>query len=103
MSNTTVAATILRQLGGMQFVAITGAKDLLCTDNSLSMRVAGKGEYGRVNKVVIRLDPSDTYTVQAYDVVRFHPKLRYETDDIYCDVLAEVFERVTGLKTSLRA
>lgn len=95
----TVATTILQQLGGSRFVAMTGAKDFVGGDDRLTFTVQGKG----CNRVRVTVDPSDTYTVQA---MRYSPKnltLRVvsEESDVYCDQLQDSFTRLTHLHTSL--
>lgn len=108
MTDTQVSKTILEQLGGNRFRAMTGASDFTAIDDmSLRFRLPGGG--GRVkngiNFVTIRLDSSDTYTM-IFDRVRRKgglPDVKQidKREDIYNDNLCEVFERVTGLATSL--
>jgi hypothetical protein len=100
-----VANTILAQLGGNKFLAMTGAKSLLGSEDRLSFRlpyrVANKGIAG----VVVRLMPDDTYTVDFLGLTRKAWVLRVgviETrEGVYCDNLQEVFTEVTGLDTHL--
>ena len=66
MANLQVANTILAQLGGGHFLVMTGAKNLVGSDNSLSMRLNSVNYDGkRVNVVTSRSMPSDTYTVRG--------------------------------------
>lgn len=106
----TVANTILQQLGGRRFSVMTGAKDFLGSENSLQFRL-GRNQT-QTNRVRVVLEPSDTYTVYFEKVslprvnakgefVDGKVKLIAKRDDIYCDVLADVFTSVTGLYTSL--
>jgi len=97
-----IAKTILEQLGGNKFVVMTGAKNLTGLPNGLSFKLPG-AEFAKqgVNYVKITLDPSDTYTMEfgrtrgsEYKVINTH-------NDIYFDVLQEVFTRETGLETHL--
>lgn len=106
MADLTVANTILAQLGGRRFLAMTGARNLVGGNNTLSMQLPGNARYDgkRVNGVMITLTPADTYTVDAV-FVRTSPQysrnIVASRDDVYCDNLREVFTRLTGLATSL--
>jgi len=59
----TIAQTILAQLGGKRFLAMTGAKNLLAGEDYLAMSLPGSLTKGRVNKIRIRLAADDTYTL----------------------------------------
>jgi len=62
-----VAETIRQQLGNMALMML-GAKDLCSVDQQLGglqFRIRGSKS---ANKIVIILDPSDTYTVQFWTV-----------------------------------
>jgi len=97
-ANMAVATTILEQLGGKRFVAMTGAKNFLAVDSGLRFRVpTSRG----INCVSITLEPSDTYRLTAYRVRGTTVTKVATRDGVYCDVLAEVFTRVTGLYTRL--
>ncbi|HZN48402.1 MAG TPA: hypothetical protein VFB71_12315 [Ramlibacter sp.] len=94
-----VATEILRQLGGRQFLAMTGARDLLANDNSLQLRI-GRNSMG-VTHVLIELDPSDTYTVTTTHHRGADEEPVAQRDGIYNDQLRATFEAMTGLRTSL--
>lgn len=98
MTNT-IANTILNQLGGGRFAAMTGAKNLLDLGNGVQFRVGRNAK--RVTHVRITLDPSDTYSVQFHNVRGHNVKLLGQFSDIYADMLVELFETETGLYTSL--
>lgn len=90
------ANTVLRQLGGSKFVAMTAARDLCYDDTSVMFRI-GRNPKGVV-KLTINLDPSDTYTVKAWN------KTWDEIDsasDVYCDQLSDIVAEMTGLRLSL--
>lgn len=95
-----IATTILKQLGGNRFKTMTGAKNFIAdTDGSLIF-----GLTGRFQKVKITLTPADVYRMVFYQIRKVGGVLRVHEDihdDVYCDALAEVFERVTGLRTRL--
>lgn len=98
-----IAATILSQLGGNQFIGMTGARNLTCLeDGSLVFKISGTMTRDRVNRVQITLDPSDTYTMQFHRVrMGKNPscKLIHERTNLYDDTLRPVFEEITGLVT----
>jgi hypothetical protein len=104
MTNTTqtVAATILQQLGGSRFVAMTGARNLVESGRALTLTINGRTADGRaVNRVGITLSLRDTYVVQTYFVRGLAVRPIDERCDFYCDQLRGVFETLTGLRTSL--
>lgn len=103
MTDMTVANTILQQLGGGRFLTMTGAKNLIGDRNRLIFMVPkGRSKDGKaVNKVVITLDPSDTYTVQTFYIRSGNATPVGSESDIYADQLQASFTRLTGLYTHL--
>jgi hypothetical protein len=96
----TVANTIFEQLGGVQFSAMTGVKKRNCvgSNDSLSCPLPHRHFF------YVQLLPSDTYRVEYGKMTPNHErKVLVETTDVYCDELRGLFERVTGLRTSLSA
>ncbi len=103
MTDLTIANTILAQLGGGRFLAMTGARSLLGGSNSLTMHLPASLVTGRANRLRVTLDSDDTYTVA---LLKYVPrKLECVTLDtrsgIYCEGLRETFERMTGLRCTL--
>jgi len=102
--NMQVSQTILEQLGGRRFIAMTGAKRFVGGNNTLSFKLPSTPHYVAkgINGVRITLNPSDTYTVSFFKS-RGHnqPTLVEEHSEIYNDMLQDVFTMVTGLQTSL--
>lgn len=98
-----IANTILQQIGGNKFRAMTGAKDFIGGENYLMFGLPARFAKDGINKVRITLDPTDTYTVE-YMKVNFK---KYTCDTIrkveglYCDQLAASFTQTTGLDTHL--
>ncbi len=110
--------TILQQLGGNRFVAMTGCRDFIA-DNSgknpvLRMRLT-KNLSG-CNKLEIEYNRGlDLYNMKFYritinsvfpltranrnEMVKISREKEY--NGIYADQLAEIFERHTGLRTKL--
>jgi hypothetical protein len=97
----TVAATILHQLGGRFFLRMTGAKQMVGSERSLTMTISGRHNGAPVNRVTVRLDPSDTYTVEAAYQRALSRRVLAAEEGIYCDQLQETFTRLTGLYTRL--
>lgn len=55
---------IIAALGGNRFLAMTGAKNLIDHGQGLSMTIPASMTKGRINRVRITLEPSDTYSVE---------------------------------------
>lgn len=90
------AETILAQLGGKHFIAMTGANSFAGGADSLSFRYPRGG-------VRIVLTPDDLYAMTVYKRVPFPECIRKiaEHDGLYADQLASAFESATGLRVSL--
>ena len=95
----TVATTILQQLGGNRFKAMTGAKNLAGGVNYLSFRLP-KAKDG-INYIKIALDASDTYTLEFGRVHGAAYNVKHTTSGIYNDMLQDCFTQHTGLYTNL--
>lgn len=98
----TPSEIILQQLGGNRFVVMTGAKNFVGGSNpvTLSFQI-GRGAKDSINAVYIRLDPSDTYTVEFLRLRAGKRVVVSSHSDIYCDALRDLFTRQTGFYTSL--
>jgi hypothetical protein len=98
-----VADTILAQLGGQRFIAMTGARWFTSTERALTFRLSLTSTKNRCNSVVIRLDASDTYTVlfnrRCNGGVDVHGV--ESATGVFADRLRDVFTQATGLETSL--
>ncbi len=95
-----IAKTILEQIGGRQFLTMTGANRLAYDHNSLSFRLPMKGKNG-ANLVRVTLTPADTYTVKFTFVRSLTLRTVGEFTDVYAEDLRGLFESKTGLATSL--
>ena len=96
--DTTVAQTILSQLGGNRFMVMTGSKVDNVTENSIRFKL-GRG--AKVTKFEVILTPADTYTVNLIKGTGVHCRLAKDPiHDVYCDNLVDVFERETGFYTT---
>lgn len=99
-----IANTILDQLGGGRFAVMTGARNFAAIENGLRFMIPGNMTRDRINLVEIVLDASDTYTV-TFSRARGgrNPSVKevYSQSFIYADMLRDLFEDRTGLRTSL--
>lgn len=95
-----IAQTILAQLGGNKFVAMTGAKSFVGIENGL-MFMLPRGAKNKANKVRITLTPADLYKVEFMKIRGVELKTISAHEEIYCDMLQELFTKETGLETRL--
>lgn len=93
----TIAQTVLDQLGGNKFRAMTGARDLVTAGNGLQFRLPRFAGL-RVRYVRIDLTADDLYTVKTFDT---NVKEIACAEGVYADRLRATFTALTGLDTSL--
>ena len=98
-----VAATILTQLGGRKFIAMTGAKNFLAlNDGEGGMRFNIPRFPGvKINLIEIVLNGCDLYDVTFSRIFANKHTVISEHKDVYNDDLRPLFESETGLRTSL--
>ena len=96
----TIAKTILQQLGGNRFIAMTGSKNFVDHGNALSFKFP-KPRDRKVNYLKIVLCEDDTYTI-TFGYIR---GLNFTADtpisNVYADMLQPIFTAATGLDTHL--
>lgn len=95
-----VATTILEQLGGGRFIAMTGCKHLVSDGDALQFSFQG---CQKANRCRIELTPMDVYRMKFYKINRRTmecPEVK-SYHDVYCDMLQELFTDFTGLYTHL--
>ena len=95
MTDMTVARTILDQLGGARFVAMTGAKDFVGSADGVTFKVGTNPK--RVSQVRVTLMPADVYAMTFFRIGKA-PQIE---SDVYCNMLEAVFSERTGLYTKL--
>jgi hypothetical protein len=101
MADLLVANTILAQLGGGgRLRAMLGAETFVGSENSLSFRFKARAKNGS-NGLYVRLDPSDTYTVEFVSVRASKRTVKASFEDVYAEDLRRLFESETGLYLSL--
>lgn len=95
------AKTIIEQLGGMKFVSMTGAKNLVAGDNSLTFRLPSGMAKDNINCVTVKLTGTDLYDVTFHHVRGTKVSVVSERRGIANTDLVSVFVESTGLRTSL--
>ena len=98
MADLRVANTILAQLGGRGFVAMTGAYCLAGGENFLRLRFRGSRRH---NFLQVTLTPDDLYDIEISQVGRSQVRHRERLEGVYADQLQEVFRGITGLETRM--
>ena len=93
----TVASTILRQLGGNRFIAMTGAT---CYADGNTLVAKFKGSRA-ANIMYVTLNGLDLYDVKIAKYKGLEVKVVKEATDVYDDMLVDIFESATGLNTTL--
>lgn len=99
MNNKQIANTILQQLGGRQFIMMTGANNLVAIENGLRFRIGRNGTRTNVVKIVLKGD--DTYRMQfIYQGREVNPGtilIKYAdkglSEQEYNDVVTKAIER----------
>ena len=98
MTNKQTANTILAQLGGNKFIAMTGAYNFVYGDKWLSFRYLGRSGANYCN---IILDSDDTYRMAFQRIRGLDSKIIKESGGLYCNQLADIFSEQTGLCLSI--
>lgn len=101
-----IASTILQQIGGQRFIAMTGSKNFTDLGNGLLMSLAKNKT--SANRLEILYDEElDLYNMRFYRKTFSKKTFKSKTKDIakyesvYFDMLEELFTSVTGLNTRL--
>jgi len=95
------AHTILDQLGGNHFIAMTGAKQFVMDPKKKMIAFRIGRNNTRANYVRIYLNAMDTYDVEFLYVSTKEFKVLQRYDGIYNDQLQDIFTIYTGLFTHL--
>lgn len=93
--NQEIATTILAQLGGNRFKAMTGAHSFSADLNCLIFKLP-KGK-----SVKITLNGKDLYDVEFWSIRGFNVNKTATEADVYAEDLQRIFTEHTGLATSL--
>ena len=98
-TNKAVAIEILRQLGGNKFIAMTGAKNFTCTDNTFTCQIPMKKD--RISHIKITLNTLDTYDIEFISIWGSKYTLISSFEGAYNDMLQDIVSDRTGLALSL--
>jgi len=99
LTESQVAKTILQQLGGNKFIAMTGAKNLGASGKSLSMKIGRNSK--SISHVVITLKSSDLYDMEFIRMRGASRKVVKKVTGVYNDMLGKIFTKYTGLRVRL--
>jgi hypothetical protein len=97
----TIAATILDQLGGGRFVAMTGAKMFAHDAGSLRFRLPSRFAREGINFCKVTLTAADDYTVEFGKIWGINYRMIATQTGIYADTLRAAFTQATGLDCTL--
>lgn len=103
-----IASTMLNQLGGRRFMVFTGSKVMSVQENgsNVSLTLGLTRNATSANRMVITYNAGkDLYEVDfnrdTFSRKTFESKSKNlkHYEDVYCDMLVNIFERTTGLVT----
>jgi hypothetical protein len=99
----TIATTIIEQLGGNKFIAMTGAKNLSTAGSDLTLRLPTKFAKHGINCVRITyVAASDLYQIEWLNIRGLNVKQALQSSfGVYAEDLRRIFTETTGLETSL--
>lgn len=97
----TIAAEILRQLGGNRFIAMTGAKMFTHDGSAIRFRLPSRFARHGINFVKITLTAADDYAIEYGKVWGLNYRTIATQAGIYADTLRASFTAVTGLDCTL--
>lgn len=99
-NNQEIAGTILSQLGGNRFRAMTGARDFLAIEAGLFFSIP-KFPGIKINRVLVKLEASDEYTVSFQRLYNGKLSVIALREGVNAESLRAVFTSETGLETSM--
>jgi hypothetical protein len=82
---------------------MTGAKNFAALKDGLQFDLPKQRGYVRdgISRIHVILNASDTYTVKGFKIKNFECDEIISESGIYCDMLQNTFEQMTGLRTRL--
>lgn len=94
---------ILEQLGGNRFLAMTGAKNLVRSGDTMLQFSLPRGfAKNSINKVRIELDAArDVYDLTFYNIRGVTVKVVETIEGVFNCELQRIFTNITGLETRL--
>ena len=94
------AKTLLKQLGGNRFKAMTGAKDFGIGNDGLHFKIGRNSK--SISHIVIDYNRGkDLYDIKFLRVRAGKIKVVKKLKGIYADQLCEIFKRYTGMNVRL--
>lgn len=93
------ASTILKQLGGNRFIAMTGAKKFSFGPLGIGFKIGRNCK--SINYIRINLNGLDLYDIEFIRIRKSNLKVIKKIDNIYNDQLQSTFTTYTGLNTHL--
>lgn len=97
-ADTEIAETILQQLGGNPFIAMTGAKTFVAIEEGLQFKIGRNMR--RANTVRVVLDRgTDTYSIEFWQCTKHRDLIRESRQGVHAEELQRVFTAVTGMDT----
>ena len=96
-----IAIEILRQLGGNKFIAMTGARNFVCDDDSMSFKLSQTMTKDRISHIKITLNCMDTYNITYYNIRGINIKIIDTFEGAYNDMLQTIISNRTGLSLGL--
>jgi hypothetical protein len=98
-NNMQTAQTIMNQLGGNKFIAMTGSKNFFAIENGLQMNLSKNKVSAQYLK--IELTSTDFYKMTFYSFRGAEMKIKNKVEGVYFDQLQDIFTNVTGHYTSI--
>lgn len=95
----TAAQTILSQLGGNKFLAMTGACNLIGSDNGLSFKIGRN--VSKITHVRVTLTAMDDYQVEFLKIRGTNIQPVAFAEGLLADQLAPTFVSKTGMAVAL--
>lgn len=92
------AGELIKQLGGGRFIAMTGAKDFVVGPKGATFKIGRNAK--SISHVRIDLE-NDLYNVEFLLVRGTNIRVKSYFKHVYFDQLRDLFEKETGLRTSL--
>ena len=97
--NNDIPITILSQMGGAKFIQKAGIRNIIANERSVMFTI--ENSKTDISRCQVELMPSDTYRMTFFKVENLKLKEVCSYDEVYCDMLTDIFEDKTKLsKTS---
>ncbi len=102
--NNDIINTMVQQLGGNKFFAMTGSKpqykDINCINPLIALKLTRNGSKANYLKITYMIG-ADLYTMEFIKMTKLKIETTKEYTNIYGDQLQSIFTQETGLNTKL--